>query len=93
MGVEHAKRKKKSKLFYSNKLIMIIVFSLGKTLFRIPKSYGSIWIELIIVETENWKYCSKIIFKCVNSIMGPIFNIFKCVNSVYTVCEQCMHYS
>ena len=46
-------KKKKSKLFYSNKLIMIIVFSLGKTLFRIPKSYGSIWIELIIVETEN----------------------------------------
>ena len=23
---------------------------------------------------ENWKYCSKIIFKCVNSAMGPIFN-------------------
>ena len=23
---------------------------------------------------ENWKYCSKIIFKCVNSTMGPIFN-------------------
>ena len=25
-------------------------------------------------ETENWKNCSKIIFKCVNSIVGPIFN-------------------
>ena len=25
-------------------------------------------------ETENWKYCSKIIFKCMNSIMGPDFN-------------------
>ena len=25
-------------------------------------------------ETENWKYCSKIIFKCVNSAVGPIFN-------------------
>ena len=24
--------------------------------------------------TEKWKYCSKIIFKCVNSAMGPIFN-------------------
>ena len=23
---------------------------------------------------KNWKYCSKIIFKCVNSIMRPIFN-------------------
>ena len=25
-------------------------------------------------ETENWKHCSKIIFKCVNSTVGPIFN-------------------
>ena len=24
--------------------------------------------------TENWKHCSKIIFKCVNSAMRPIFN-------------------
>ena len=24
--------------------------------------------------TENWKYCNKIIFKCVNSAMWPIFN-------------------
>ena len=37
---------------------------------------GSVWIEFIVVETENWKYCSKIIFKCVNSTVGPIFNIF-----------------
>ena len=25
-------------------------------------------------KTENWKYCSKIIFKCMNSIVRPIFN-------------------
>ena len=25
-------------------------------------------------EIENWKYYSKIIFKCVNSTVGPIFN-------------------
>ena len=37
---------------------------------------SSVWIELIFIETENWnwKYCSKIIFKCVNSAVGPIFN-------------------
>ena len=23
---------------------------------------------------ENWKHCNKIIFKCVNSIVWPIFN-------------------
>ena len=38
------------------------------------KDQGCVWIELIFVETENWKHCSKIIFKCVNSIVGPIFN-------------------
>ena len=27
-------------------------------------------------KTENRKHCSKIIFKCVNSAVGPIFNIF-----------------
>ena len=37
---------------------------------------GFVWIELIVAETENWnwKYCSKIIFKYVNSIVRPIFN-------------------
>ena len=37
---------------------------------------GSVWIEFIFAETENWnwKHCSKIIFKYVNSIVGPIFN-------------------
>ena len=37
---------------------------------------GSFWIELILLKLEikNWKYCSKIIFKCVNSTVRPIFN-------------------
>ena len=26
----------------------------------------------------NWKYCSKLIFKCVNSAVGPIFNKKNC---------------
>ena len=36
----------------------------------------SVWIELILLKLKikNWKYCSKIIFKCVNSTVGPIFN-------------------
>ena len=29
-----------------------------------------VWISLI---AENWKYCSKIIFKYVNSVVGPSF--------------------
>ena len=37
---------------------------------------GCVWIELILLKlkTENEKHCSKIIFKCVNSIVGPIFS-------------------
>ena len=36
----------------------------------------SVWIQLIFAKIENWnwKHCSEIIFKCVNSIVGPIFN-------------------
>ena len=36
----------------------------------------SVWIEFILLKLKikNWKYCSKIIFKCVNSIVRPIFN-------------------
>ena len=30
--------------------------------------------RIYFAKTENWKYCSKIIFKCVNSIVGSIFN-------------------
>ena len=29
---------------------------------------------MLKLKTENWKYCSKIIFKCVNSVVRPIFN-------------------
>ena len=32
----------------------------------------SVWIQLIFAEIENWKHCSKIIFKCINSVVGPI---------------------
>ena len=39
---------------------------------------GSFGLNLLLLKlkTENWKYCSKIIFKCVNSIVRFIFNIF-----------------
>ena len=40
------------------------------------------------LKTENWKHYSKIIFKCVNSIVGPIFNIFKYLNSTATIHKQ-----
>ena len=37
---------------------------------------GSVWIGLILLKLKTycWNHCSKIIFKCVNSIVGPIFN-------------------
>ena len=38
--------------------------------------YGSVWIGLILLKLKTycWNHCSKIIFKCVNSTVGPIFN-------------------
>ena len=32
------------------------------------------WVYFVETENWNWKHCSKIIFKCVNSIVRPIFN-------------------
>ena len=39
-------------------------------------NFNIVWIEFILLKlkTENWKYCSKLIFKCVNNTVGPIFN-------------------
>ena len=45
---------------------------------------GSIWIQL---KTE--KHCSKIIFKCVNSTVWPIFNEKVTEKWNLWVCEQC----
>ena len=44
-----------------------------------------IWIELIVAETENWKYCSKIIFKYVNSTVRPILIFFSTWIVLWTV--------
>ena len=38
---------------------------------------------------KNWKYCSKIIFKCVNSVVWPIFNESFGEKEVYGSHKQC----
>ena len=54
-------------------------------------NFGSVWIGLILLKLKTycWNHYSKIIFKCVNSAVGPIFNekIDKKWN--LWVCEQC----
>ena len=42
----------------------------------VPIYIRSVWIWFILLKlkTYYWNYCSKIIFKCVNSIVGSIFN-------------------
>ena len=65
---------------------------IAKTKILSWKGYvGSVWIELILLKlkTENWKHCSKIIFKCVNSAMGPIFNEKVAEKCNLWVHEQC----
>ena len=46
--------------------------------------------RIYFAETKNWKHCSKIIFKCVNSAVGPIFN--EKINKKWNlwVHKQCM---
>ena len=44
------------------------------------KTLESVWIPLILLKTENQEYCSKIIFKCVNNAVRPIFNKKKLLN-------------
>ena len=67
------------------------------TLYKVWGLKNNFWdlfglnLLLLKLKTENWKYYSKIIFKCANSAMRPIFNIFKCMNSTATVCEQCWY--
>ena len=75
--------------FGQNLSYLPVVWNL--TLYRpeISSIRGPFGLSLLLLKTENWKHCSKIIFKCVNSIMGPIFNIFlireQCMHSVWTV--------
>ena len=47
----------------------------------------SVWIPHI---TKNWKHCSKIIFKCVNSTVRPSFKVVFVKKSTYGSREQYM---
>ena len=49
-------------------------------------NYGSVWIPLI---SENRKCCSKIIFKCVNSVVGSSFKVVFVEKSTCRYREQC----
>ena len=54
-------------------------------------NYGSIWIEFILLKlrNENWKHCSKIIFKCVNSIVDPFLMKKLLKNVICETRQQC----
>ena len=50
------------------------------------RSKWSVWIPLI---TENWKYCNKIIVKCVNSVVGSRLEVIFAERGTCGSCEQC----
>ena len=64
-----------TKFCWPNRLLTFSLFHFSPLTFSFV-ILGSVWIELILLKlkTENWKYCSKIIFKCINGIVRPIFN-------------------
>ena len=49
--------------------------------------FWSLWARLDTA--ENWKYCNKIIFKCVNNIVWLIFNKKLLKSEICEFCEQC----
>ena len=64
---------------------LFLLFSyllLSFRLFLSPISHPPQFLKQLLVrldwiyftKIENWKHCNKIIFKCMNSTMGPIFN-------------------
>ena len=82
-----------SLILFSGFWLLILFSSFYKIYFPIflqNLNYGSVWIEFIVTETENWKYCSKIIFKCVNSVVGLIFNEKVAEKWNLWVHEQCI---
>ena len=56
------------------------------------KNYSAINLKAYRVHLDtakNWKHCNKIIFKCVNSAIRPIFNESFTEKNVYESREQC----
>ena len=51
---------------------------------------GPFGYNLFLLKTENWKYCSKIIFKCVNSTVRSFLMKKLLKNEVCGSHEQCM---
>ena len=61
-----------SKFFYNYPLSNILNFEQ-----IIHVGVSNLWVGLdstSFIETENWRYCNKIIFKYINSNVGPNFN-------------------
>ena len=69
-GTIHAPFTSPTTLFTHLKIILLQYFQFSVSAkiscIRLDKTY--------FAETKNKKHCSKIIFKCVNSVVGPIFN-------------------
>ena len=42
------------------------------------------------LKTENWKHCSKIIFKCMNNTVWPSFNL---IYAFFCTCRSCKQYT
>ena len=43
---------------------------------------GSVWIQIILLKTKNWKHCSKIIFECVKNYCSLFFLLFICLGAL-----------
>ena len=57
-------------------LLLLLLFFFGNCAYIYRCLLGSVWIGLILLKLKTycWNHCNKIIFKCVNSTVGLIFN-------------------
>ena len=55
-----------------------------------PFEYNLLLLKPKVAEIENWKHCSKIIFKCVNSVVRPNFKEKVAEHGTCGSREQCM---
>ena len=73
-----------------NTLIVLIFWALNEQIDSNIKFHAKNRVSVSLDVVENWKYCSKIIFKCVNNAVRPNFNL---KFTEFCTCgshEQCM---
>jgi len=78
------------KIVIGNQQTPTTVVDQGKPKTLVGRDSGSVWIPFILLKTENWKHCIKIICKCVNNTVRHILMKVLLEKEICRSREQCM---